>query len=311
MEVVHTSVLKNEVIDYLKPAHAGDLLIDATLGEGGHSELFLQRFPDLKVIGIDADKSILVKARQRLENFQDRVSFYNQWFDDFLIHYPVDKKPDRILFDLGISSYHFEASERGFSFSSEEPLDMRLGFENSVSAADIVNRYSKEELADIFYYYGEERFSRKIAAVIVKNRNSEEIKTSKQLADIIRSAIPPAKRERRIHPATRCFQALRIAVNDELERLKRALEAGAELLKTEGRMGVISFHSLEDRIVKNFFREKNKVCTCPEDAPQCSCRGERQFRILTKKPVRGSEEEIRANPRARSAKFRVAEKIAS
>ena len=310
MDISHRSVLKKEVLDLLAPRGAGELLIDCTLGEGGHSESFLSSYSDLKVVGLDADKNIQAIARKRLADYGERIRFFNVWFNTFFREYPLgDERPDSVLFDLGISVYHYEKSGRGFSFGKDELLDMRLEPGLEISAADIVNNYPEEELADLIYEFGEERYSRRIAGAVLKARSLERITTTKQFADIIWHSVPKDYRYGRIHPGTRTFQALRIAVNGELARLQSALTSALTTLKPGGRMGVISFHSLEDRIVKHFFQEKNKSCTCPPEWPICKCGGQRIVRILTKKVVRPSEMEIRENPPSRSARFRVVEKL--
>lgn len=295
---------------FLKPVSSGELFIDATLGEGGHTELFLSRSSDLKAVGIDADPVIVDIARQRLEPFGERARIFNMWFNLFFRDYPLgEERPDKILFDLGISSFHYEASRRGFSFSRDEQLDMRLGEELETSASDIVNDYPEPELADIIYEYGEERYSRRIASAIVKSREEKAITTTQELADIVKSAVPAEYRRKKIHAATKTFQALRIAVNGELVRLDSALRDALAVLKPGGRIGVISFHSLEDRIVKNFFKEKSRICSCPPEWPQCRCDRVQRARIITKKPLEAGSEEVANNPRGRSAKFRVLEKI--
>ena len=310
MDISHRSVLKKEVLDLLAPRGAGELLIDCTLGEGGHSEYFLSSFPDLKVVGLDADEDIQTIARKRLADYGERIRFFNVWFNTFFREYPLgDERPDSILFDLGISIYHYEKSGRGFSFSKDELLDMRLEPGLEISAADIVNNYPEEELADLIYEFGEERYSRRIARAILKARSSEPIITTKQFADIIWHSVPGNYRYGRLHPGTRTFQALRIAVNGELARLQSALSSALSVLKPGGRMGVISFNSLEDRIVKHYFREKSKSCTCPPEWPICKCGGLPVVRILTKKAIRPSESEIKENSPSRSAKLRVVEKL--
>lgn len=310
MDVVHYSVLQKEVADYLKPVKPGALMIDCTLGEGGHTELFLKTCPDLRVIGLDADETIMKVAKGRLSGFGDRVRFYNTWFNAFFRTYPLgDERPDLILFDLGISLYHYEKGDRGFSFLREESLDMRLDRGLELSAEDVVNDYPQRELEEIFRTYGEERYARRIARAIVGHRSEERIVTSKQLADVIFHAVPPQYRYGRIHPGTRSFQAIRIVVNGELARLETGLEDALRVLKPGGRMGVISFHSLEDRIVKWFFRDKGRACICPPEEPICKCGGTPVVKILTKRPLVPGEDEIRINPPSRSAKLRVIEKL--
>jgi 16S rRNA (cytosine1402-N4)-methyltransferase len=308
--VLHTSVLKEEVFRHLKPDSDNGFMIDATLGEGGHAEYFLSREPDLTIAGIDADSSILAVAMERLEPFGTRMQYFHQWFNGFFASYPADlPRPDRILFDLGISSYHYAKSNRGFSFRTDEVLDMRLDSDLEITAADIVNEYPESELADLLYGYGEERYSRQIAKAVVRARKQDAIRTSSELAGIISDSVPPQYKHGRIHPATRSFQALRIAVNGELVRLEQALKNALSVLKVGGRMGVISFHSLEDRIVKRFFVEKNKSCTCPPEWPMCNCGGKKIVDIVTRKPIEPDEREIAENKPSRSARFRVAEKI--
>lgn len=295
---------------FLQPALPGELFIDATLGEGGHTELFLSRSEDLNVVGIDADPAIMEIAKQRLEPYKERVRFFTAWFNMFFREYPLDgERPDKVLFDLGISSFHYETSSRGFSFSREERLDMRIGEELETSAFNIVNDYPEAELANILFEYGEERYSRRIAAAVAGAREKGSIGTSAELRDIVEKAVPPEYRRRRIHAATKTFQALRIAVNGELVRLNSALHDSLRLLKPGGRLAVISFHSLEDRIVKHFFKDKSRICTCPPEQPRCTCGRIQRAKVLTKKPLEADEEEVAANPRSRSAKLRVLEKI--
>lgn len=285
-------------------------MIDSTLGEGGHSFAFLAEFPQLHILGIDRDETIQARARERLGVYGERVAFYNGWFNDFYRNYPADaERPDVILFDLGISVYHYEKSGRGFSFRYDEPLDMRLDCGNGESAADIVNTMREEELADIIYRYSDEKMSRRIAHAICEARNGGKIVSSKQLADIVCTAVPGSYRHGQIHPATRTFQSLRIAVNSELRRLPESLHAAFNVLNPGGKMGVITFHSLEDRIVKHYFRNLGKNCVCPPEQARCTCGGTACAEILTKKPVEPSAEEVRMNPPSRSARLRVIRKI--
>ena len=258
MEIVHTPVLLNECLEYLSPVgesfEANALMIDSTLGEGGHTYNFLKNYPSLSVIGLDADKVIQARARERLAEFGDRVHFYNGWFQDFYSYYPSEyERPNIILFDLGISVFHYEKSERGFSFRYDEKLDMRLNSSEGQSAADLVNDLPEEKLADLIYLYGEEKLSRRIARAIVEARNGGRIESSKALAEIIWNAVPANYRYGNIHPATRTFQALRIAVNGELKRLPKALHDAFGCLELGGEMGVFPFYSLDARIVKNYF----------------------------------------------------------
>jgi len=310
MEVVHTPVLLEETLKYLAPRKTGELMIDATVGEGGHSYAFLNQFPELKILCVDADSEIMKIARQRMEGFGERVQFYNGWSHDFFAEYPGNyKRPDTILFDLGVSLFHYEKGGRGFSFRHDEKLDMRINTSSGLTAAQLIELLSEKDLADLIYVNGEERYSRRIARAIGEAKSNAMVTSSKALAEIVERSVPPAYRHGPIHPATRTFQALRIAVNGELSRLSDLLEAAFRVLEPGGRMGVISFHSLEDRIVKNFFREKNRDCICPQEAPICKCGGQRELTILTKKGVSPGEDEIRKNSPSRSARFRAAEKI--
>lgn len=310
MHIVHKPVLLNECLDFLKPEKPYSLLVDGTLGEGGHSFAFLNTYSDLKVIGVDADSAIQEKAKERLSRFGGRMKFHNGWSDEFFENYPKDEQmPDLILLDLGISVFHYVESGRGFSFSSEEPLDMRLNPNSEIDAARIVNTYGEKQLADLIYAYGEERFSRKIASAVVRYRDGKKFETAKELAQCIFSAVPKNYRYGHIHPATKTFQALRIAVNGELERLPRLLKLAFEILPSGGRLGVISFHSLEDRIVKLYFRELGKNCTCPENVPICKCGRKAKAEVLTKKAVFPSEAEVAENSPSRSARLRVVKKL--
>ena len=303
--------MKEEVCSYLAPSSDGQVLVDCTMGEGGHSEEFLRRYPGLQVIGLDADPSIQEVARRRLAPYGDRVSFVHTWFDRYFSPFQGSVRPDRILMDLGISIFHYEKSGRGFTFQKSEPLDMRLDPSSPLSAERVINDYEEKQLADVIYAYGEERYSRRIASAIVKKRAEAPIQTASELADLVFNCVPPNYRHGRIHPATRTFQAVRIEVNGELDRLKTTLQGAIDALQVGGRLGVITFHSLEDRIVKHFFKELNRQCICSPEVPRCTCGGKaRVLNVLTKKPVVPSEDEVRENSPSRSAKFRVAEKIA-
>lgn len=308
--IVHQSVLLNEVLSLLVPPDDGGLLVDATLGEGGHSLAYLERYPLLSVIGIDADPAILATARERLRPFEKRMQFVNSWYGTFFRDYPGGPALDLVLMDLGISRFHYEASGRGFSFDREEALDMRLSPDLATTAADIVNTSEAAELTDILFTFGEERFARLIVSRLVRERAREPIATSARLAAVVASAVPGSYRHGRIHPATRTFQALRIAVNRELEQLQTGLAEAVRVLAPAGRVGVITFHSLEDRIVKRFFRSQSRDCTCPPEWPICQCGGKAALRLVTGKPVTASAEEVSLNPAARSAKLRVARKPA-
>ena len=314
MDIVHTPVLLQECLNLLSPVgepfESTAVMVDSTLGEGGHTEAFLSKYPSLQIIGLDADSNIQKKAKERLSVFGDRIHFYNTWFNDFYENYPSSERhPDLILFDLGISVFHYEQSKRGFSFRYDESLDMRLNEQSPVSAYDIVNSYDEKSLADLIYLYGEERYSRRIASAIIAARSVKKIASSKELADLIYSAVPAQYRHGGIHPATRTFQALRIAVNGELLRLPKALESAFNVLNIGGKLGVITFHSLEDRIVKNYFRNLEKKCVCPPEFPKCVCGGQSCCELINRKPVLPSQEEIFNNSPSRSAKLRVIRKL--
>ena len=307
LQAVHKPVLEEELIRYLGPRKEAELMIDATQGEGGHSFAFLSQFPDLQIIGLDADPEIQGIARERLKEFEGRLQFFSGWAEDFFLQYPASQRqPDTILIDLGISLFHYEKSGRGFSFRRDEKLDMRINPYLGQSAADLITRLSEKDLADLIYANGEEHYSRRIAREIVKARKQGPISSSKVLAGIVEHALPSSYRS--VHGATKTFMALRIAVNEELSRLPELLKAALRVLRTGGRMGVISFHSLEDRIVKNFFRKKNRDCICPPEEPICRCERKRIVNFLTKKGIVPGEEEIKMNPPSRSARLRIIEK---
>jgi 16S rRNA (cytosine1402-N4)-methyltransferase len=309
-EYAHTPVLLNEALELLCPREKNELMIDANLGEGGHSFAFLSKYPELKIVGIEVDGEILAAAKERLAQFADRVYFYCGWSSDFFGEYPSQfKRPDIIFFDLGVSRFHYDKSGRGFSFSKDEFLDMRLDTAGGLTAADLLARLPERELADLIFNNSGERYSRRIANLIVSERKNATITTTSALAGLVERAVPASYLHGPIHPATRTFQALRIAVNGELSRLPSLLEGALRVLEPGGRLAVISFHSLEDRIVKNFFRTMNKNCTCPQQAPICRCEGRRSINVLTKKGVTPGKEEIERNPPSRSARLRVVEKV--
>jgi 16S rRNA (cytosine1402-N4)-methyltransferase len=314
MEIIHTSVLLNETLEWLSPENESfadnAFMVDSTLGEGGHSFAFLNRYKNLRIIGLDADQKIQARAKERLSCFGNRMNFHLGWFNDFYANYPDNlPKPNLILFDLGISVFHYERSGRGFSFRYDEELDMRLNDSEGKSASDIVNTMREEELANLIFNYSEERYSRRIARAIVENRQLAPITNSKVLAQIIYDCVPAPYRHGGIHPATKTFQALRIAVNAELNRLPEALHSAFNVLQVGGKMGVITFHSLEDRIVKNTFRNWAKVCSCPPEQPICTCGGSPTVELLTRKPIGPTEEEVKENSPSRSAKLRVIRKL--
>ncbi len=311
-EIVHVPVLWREILDFTgSSAGAGKgLLVDCTLGEGGHSSLFLSEFPELKIIAFERDPEILAVARRRLAPFDSRITYVNRNFADMPAYLRSEGlMADYVLFDYGISSYHFDRSGRGFSFRGDEPLDMRLGVGCSLSAADIVNRAKEEELARIFFEYGEERWSRRIASYIVRKRESDPFETAGQLADLVMKAIPARFHVRNIHPATRVFQALRIAVNGELDAISSGLDSLYKNVAKDGLVMCMSFHSLEDRIVKNVFRQWARGCSCGLEPRDCRCTDLPFVNVETKKPVVPSEDEILENSRARSAKLRVCRRL--
>ena len=306
----HTPIMVDKVLEYLDIKET-DTVVDCTLGEGGHSHYFLQKLNRGKLIGIEQDRIILERAKERLKGFSDNFVPINSNFsqireitDDLGIG-----KINKIFFDLGISMFHIKESKRGFSFLQNEPLDMRLDSSKNLSAKDVINEFDEKKLAEIIWAYGEERFSSRIAHFIIKERKIKPITTSLQLSDIIKRAIPRKYWPRRIHPATKTFQAIRIFVNDEIEILEKALRDAVDLLDAEGRICVISFHSLEDRIVKTVFKDLAKGCICPPDFPVCICGRKKEVKILTRKPVLSEKNEISRNPASRSAKLRCAEKL--
>jgi len=290
-------------------------MIDATMGEGGLSYAMLSRYPDLSMVGIDADPVIQNIARKNLAEFDSRVEFHTGWAQDFFAAYPAAlRRPHTVVADLGVSLFHYKTSGRGFGFSADEPLDMRLDPSSGFSATELLMRMSEKDIADTLYKNAGERYSRRIARAIVQERQTAgkaagALATAAALSELIQRAVPAVYRHGPIHPATRTFMALRIEVNRELARLPELLERAFDVLMPGGRFGVISFHSAEDRIVKDFFREKGKNCTCPPQAPKCVCGGRRKLNILTRKGVTAGEAELKRNPPSRSARLRVVEKI--
>jgi len=298
-----------EVLEYAGGASGGDVIVDCTVGEGGHSETLLENFTGCTLTGFERDAAILEKARGRLARFPG-ATLINDNFAHIARHLEGARGRIRLfLYDFGISSYHFDASGRGFSFRDDEPLDMRLDESCARDAAELVNTLPEKELTDIFQVYGEERWARRIAGRIARERAIKTIRTSGELAQIVLGAIPARYRVRNIHPATRVFQALRIVVNDELAAISATLGEAADLLAPGGRIIAISFHSLEDRIVKTGFRRMARGCTCGQEPPRCLCMGSPLVKILTKRPQVPGEEETAENRRARSAKMRVCEKL--
>ncbi len=308
----HAPAMPNEVVHFLN-CRPGKIYVDCTLGGSGHAGRICEKIlPDGILIGIDQDSDAIKNARKVLMPCGTTVHIIH----DNFIHLPTIlselgmRAADGILLDLGLSLHQIEASGRGFSFTRDEPLDMRMNIESELRAEDIINRESEASLIKIFKEYGEERRARQIARKIIAERKKEKIRTSLQLVRIIMTALPKeVRRKQKIHPATRTFMALRIAVNRELERLESFLEFAADYLNPGGRLCILSFHSLEDRIVKQRFKALEKGCTCPPDFPQCICNKKSVARILTRKVVRPTQEEVASNPMARSTKLRALEKI--
>lgn len=307
----HLSVLPDEVIQFLNP-RPGGIYLDGTLGGGGHARLVLERCtPGGVLVGIDQDQEALQAAGQRLADFGTAVRLVHGNFGELERH--LDElgiaAVDGFILDLGVSSHQLDSAGRGFSFQQDAPLDMRMDTSRGETAADLLNDLPEPELERIIRDYGEERWAKRIAAFIARARQEAPFVTTLQLVDIVKGAVPKAKWEERIHPATRTFQAVRIAVNRELEMLEKGLRAALDRLKPGGRGVVISFHSLEDRIVKHIFRDFATGCTCPRNLPVCACNNKPRVRVLTGRPVTATSQEIEANPRSRSAKLRAVERL--
>lgn len=309
MEFKHISVLFNETIDGLNIKDGG-IYVDGTLGGGGHSKGILERNDSISLIGIDQDAEAIAAAKKRLEGFENRVTFVNRNFSEILSildELGIDSIDGAVL-DLGVSSYQLDNAERGFSYMHDAPLDMRMDKRKGKSAYTVINEYSKEELTRIFYEYGEENWSKRIAEFIVERRAEKPVETTGELVEIIKAAIPKKARMEGGHPAKRIFQAVRIEVNGELSMLRQAVMDFASVLKPGGRLSIITFHSLEDRIIKNAFAELATGCTCPKEFPVCICGKEPVGKVITRKPILPSKEEEEYNSRAKSAKLRVFEK---
>jgi 16S rRNA (cytosine1402-N4)-methyltransferase len=311
--IAHTPVMLEEILSFLVPSRPDALMLDCTLGEGGHAEAFLARYPSLRYIGIDADPAIQTKARERLAPYAGRMSFLSGYFDDVLADWASFGlgNPGLVLFDLGVSMYHFAESGRGFGHAKDEELDMRLSPDAPRSAAELLASEREEEIARIIFEYGEERLSRRIARAIIEARRSGGTRTTGQLSELVWNAVPANYRHGRIHPATRTFQALRIAVNDELGRAERGIRRAASILAPGGFLAIISFHSLEDRIAKNILRELAGRMPISVNGDSSSTREAATFELVTKKPLESSASEVARNPASRSAKLRVARKAAA
>ena len=309
-EFHHVSVLLEECLDGLDIKPDG-IYVDGTLGGAGHSSQIAKRLTTGRLIGIDRDPVALKAAGERLEPYKDRVTLVHSNFCEIaqVLGDLGISGVDGILLDLGVSSPQLDDGQRGFSYMADAPLDMRMNGEDSLDAKQVVNTWSQEELKRILYTYGEERYAPQIAAAICRRREEKAIETTIELVDIIRSAMPPAALREKQHPAKRSFQAIRIAVNDELGSVEKVMADAIPLLNPGGRLAVITFHSLEDRIVKTEMAAASKGCTCPPSFPVCVCGKKPKVKLISRKPITASPEELEVNPRSRSAKLRVCEKL--
>lgn len=310
MEFSHKSVLLHETVEALNLRPDG-VYLDGTLGGAGHSYEIASRLKSGLLIGIDRDEVALAAAAERLAPFGERTVLVHSNFCELknVLEKLQISGVDGMLFDLGVSSPQLDDGARGFSYMTDAPLDMRMDRSQSLSAYDIVNGYDRDQLRKIFFEYGEERYAPQIATAIERERAEKPIESTLELAEIIRRAMPPQALREKQHPAKRTFQAIRIAVNDELTAVSKMLEAAVPCLNPGGRIAVITFHSLEDRIVKSFFQQAAKGCECPPEFPVCVCGKKPTLRLVNRKPIISGEEELAENPRARSAKLRVAEKL--
>lgn len=306
----HVSVLLDECIENLAIKPDG-IYVDGTLGLGGHSYEIASRLTTGRLIGIDRDETAIAHAGERLAPFAGKITLVHGNFSDtasILDDLGIDAV-DGMLFDLGVSSPQLDEAERGFSYMNDAPLDMRMDRSEGLTAYDVVNDYSADRLNRIFWDYGEERYARRISAAIIAAREKKPVETTFELVDIIKGALPAAALREKQHPAKRCFQAIRIAVNDELGAISALMDTAPDKLKTGGRLCVISFHSLEDRIVKSGIAARENGCTCPREAPICTCGFIKTLKSVCRKPILPGADEIERNPRARSAKLRVAERV--
>lgn len=310
MDFKHYSVMRSQCIEALDIKSDG-IYVDMTLGGGGHSSLIAEHLTTGKLIGIDRDADAIKAAGQRLAPFGDRVTLVKDNYKNIakILSDLSIEQVDGIICDLGVSSYQLDEPERGFSYRFDAPLDMRMDRQQSLTAADIVNNYSADELANIIYKYGEERYARKIAHKIVSARQNAPIETTAELTALIQLAFPPKERFGDKHPAKRTFQALRIEVNEELKDLDKAFEDAVGLLKSGGRIVVLTFHSLEDRIVKNLFRRLSQGCICDKNLPVCVCNNREILKLINRKPILADEQELLENNRSKPAKLRIGEKI--
>jgi 16S rRNA (cytosine1402-N4)-methyltransferase len=310
MEFKHVSVLLNETINGLNIKKDG-IYVDGTMGGAGHSSEILKHLNEEgRLIGIDQDIDALNAARERLKDYKNVTFVHDNFYNVKEILNSIDiDYIDGIMMDLGVSSYQLDQPERGFSYMHDAPLDMRMNRDDSLSAYDVINEYSQEELYKVIRNYGEEKFAKRIAQFIVERRKANNISTTFELVEIIKNAIPAKFRRNGPHPAKRTFQAIRIEVNKELEILNNTIEDSVDKLNVGGRIAIITFHSLEDRIVKHKFKQLANPCTCPPDFPICVCGKKPKLKLIRNKPIIADEKELELNPRSRSAKLRVAEKI--
>lgn len=313
MEFEHRPIMPEECIEFLNIRPNG-IYVDGTLGGAGHSSEILKRLgPEGLLIGIDQDQNAIDAASKKLLSIETTAKFVIKHTNFENTREAIEEQKinsvDGVLLDLGVSSYQLDEGERGFSYQHDAPLDMRMNQDDDFDAQDLVNTWSREDITRVIRDYGEEKWASRIAQFIVKNRETQKIKTTGELVDIIKAAIPASARREGPHPAKRTFQAIRIAVNRELEVLENLLADVTEVLKPGGRLVILTFHSLEDRIVKKAFQRLAQGCTCPRDLPICVCGGKPKIRVITRKPVTASENELSQNPRARSCKLRAAEKL--
>ena len=310
MEFKHYSVMLKETVD-AQNFVPGGIYVDGTMGGGGHSAEILSRRDDIRLIGIDQDIEAIRAAKARLADYDGRFIQVNRNFSEIkdILESLDIAEIDGAVLDLGVSSYQLDNAERGFSYMHDAPLDMRMNRENELSAYEVVNNYSVGELTKIFYEYGEENWSKRVAEFIVEKRKISPIKTTLELVDVIKAAIPQKARQEGSHPAKRIFQAIRIEVNGELRILENAVRDFLDVLKPGARLAIITFHSLEDRIVKQVFHDMAKGCTCPPEFPVCVCGKTPQVKIINRKPVLPDKEELSENSRSKSAKLRIAEKL--
>lgn len=310
MEFSHYSVMKSECIEALGIDPRG-VYVDCTLGGAGHSAEIASRLDCGLLIGIDRDEEAIAAGGKRLSAYSDRVILVNDNFSNIkqIVNGQGIAKVDGILFDLGVSSYQLDNAERGFSYRFDAPLDMRMSQNDFLSAYEVVNTYSQKQLADVIFNYGEEKYGGKIAAAIVRARQNGPIKTTFELNDIIKSVFPPSERYGEKHPSKRTYQAIRIEVNGELKILENSIRDAVSLLKSGGRLAIMTFHSLEDRIVKNVLRDLATGCTCNKNIPVCVCGRKEIIKLINKKPVTANEGELKENNRSKPAKLRIAEKL--